>query len=441
MNLGGAGLVASLLAALAAPDARAQAPSPAAKPAPGVAAPDAPPRQPERVTFAEAMRRASAQATSAVIALEEVRRAEAVLVESRSPSLPFLTGNGSLTLLDANRVQPGTNAVLASRDQRNANLSLQVPLLAPSRWASWAVFSELVSAARAGEQDVRRTVLLTAARAYLSVLAQRRVVEVSRSARDIAKARYDFAHARRAGGIGNVVDELRAEQQLATSDVQLQNGEVGLFRAQEALGTATGSDAPLDASDEPAFTREGSLANAEAQRADVRAARERLESAAKARRYSFADWLPTLLASGQAFYNDPSTVTNPRTGWQVQFLLSLPLFEGGLRAGQLRERETLEREALAQLASTVRQVHSDVRLALDSLSRQETGLASARLAAERAGSVLQLTIEAYRAGATNDLDVSTAQQQSRDADLSAVIAEDAVRQARLDLLSGLGQFP
>ena len=126
---------------------------------------------------------------------------------------------------------------------------------------------------------------------------------------------------------------------------------------------------------------------------------------------------------------------------QALFLLSLPIFEGGLRVGQLREREALEREARIQLDATLRLVHSDVRLATESLSRQEAALASSRLASGQAQNVLQLTIESYKAGATNDLDVSTAQQQSRDADLQVVIAEDAVRQARLDLLSAFGQFP
>ena len=393
----------------------------------------------ERVTFGEAMRRAAAQATNAAIAAEEVRRAEALLVEARSVSLPFLSVNGSHMLLDHDRVQ-GTSTV-AARHQRNANATAQVPLFAPSRWALWAVASEQVEVARASEQDVRRTVLLTAARAYLTVLAQHRVVEVSRSARDIAKVRFDFAHARRAGGIGNAIDESRAEQQLATSEAQLRNGEVGLIRAQEALGTATGIDAALDAAEEPSFAPAPDGANAEARRADVRAARERLEGAALARRYSWTDWLPTLFATAQLFANAPSTVTNPDTGWQVLFLLSLPVFEGGLRVGQLQEREALEREARIQLDSTLRLVHSDVRLATETLSRQEAALGSSRLAAGQARNVLQLTIEAYKAGATNDLDVSTAQQQSRDADLQVVIAEDAVRQARLDLLSAFGQFP
>jgi outer membrane protein len=397
---------------------------------------------PEPVTFDEAIRRAAAQSPQAIIAAQEIRRAGALLTETRSSSLPFVGANASYTRLDAARRSSSTATPLVAQDSFNANVLLQVPLLAPSRWAAWAHAAEQVEVATASEADVRRQVLLATARAYLAVLAQKRVVDVSRSARDIAKARFEFARARRAGGIGNAIDEARAEQQLALSEVQLANGEVGVVRAQEALGVLTGSPGPLDASQEPEFRPDpAQTADAEARRLDAKAAEARRAAAEHVRRDSWLDWLPTLAASAQTFYDAPASVTSPRTGWQVQFLLSLPIFEGGLRVGQLREREALEREARASLDGTLTQVRSEVRVGLAEVVRQEAALGSARLSAERAQTVLRLTTEAYRAGATNDLDVTTAQQQSRDADLQAVIAEDAVRQARLDLLAGTGQFP
>jgi outer membrane protein TolC len=455
VNPGTGGLVASsfprlvealgacLVAALAAGPALAQAQPPqppSAAPAPATGT--APRGQPERVNFAEAVRRASVQATPTVVAAEELRRAAALLGEVRSAALPLLSGQASYTRLDGDR--RSSSGVVATRDQESAAAILQLPLVAPSRWTSWAHASEQVGVARASEADVRRQTVLSAARAYLAILAQKRVVGVSRSARDIAKVRFEFAHARRSGGIGNAVDEFRSEQQLATSEVQLANGELGLTRAQEALGVLTSSQGPLDAVEEPAFEPVGTpdaLAAAEARRLDVRVAQARLDAAAHVARDSWADWLPTLVATGQVFYQHPATLLTPQTGWQVQFVLSLPVYEGGLRGAQRQERDALAREASASLDGTLRQVRSDVRLGLEAVARQEAALTSARLAAERGRAVLQLTIESYRAGATNDLDVSTAQQQSRDADLSAVIAEDAVRQARLDLLAGLGQFP
>ena len=52
--------------------------------------------------------------------------------------------------------------------------------------------------------------------------------------------------------------------------------------------------------------------------------------------------------------------------------------------------------------------------------------------------VLQATFEA---GATTNLEVIDAQRSARDADAAAEIAADAVRRARLDLLTALGRFP
>jgi outer membrane protein TolC len=397
---------------------------------------------PEPVAFAEAVRLASTQATTVLVAADEIRRSEALLTEVRAASLPFLGGTATYTRLDSARGPAA--APLVARDALNTSATLQLPLVAPSRWVSWSHASEQVGVARAGEADVRRGAALTAARAYLTILAQKRVIEVSRSAREIARARFEFARARRAGGVGTAVEELRAEQQVATAEVQLAGGEVGLVRAQEALGIVTGSPGPLDAVEEPAFqpaAEPEAIAAAESRRLDVQAARARSTAAHNVARDTWVEWLPTLLANAQVFYNDPAATTTPRTGWLVQFVLSVPIFEGGLRLGLQEERNALADEARLGLEGVLKQVRSEVRLGLDEVRRREGALAQARLAADRAGSVLALTIQAYRAGAANDLDVSTSQQQARDADLAAVIAEDAVRQARLDLVTALGQFP
>jgi outer membrane protein TolC len=48
---------------------------------------------------------------------------------------------------------------------------------------------------------------------------------------------------------------------------------------------------------------------------------------------------------------------------------------------------------------------------------------------------------AYRAGASTDIEVIDAERRSRDAETSAVQAEDAARRARLELLVATGQLP
>jgi len=48
---------------------------------------------------------------------------------------------------------------------------------------------------------------------------------------------------------------------------------------------------------------------------------------------------------------------------------------------------------------------------------------------------------AYKAGASTNLEVIDAERQARDADTAVAVAEDSLRQARLDLLIASGRFP
>ena len=68
-------------------------------------------------------------------------------------------------------------------------------------------------------------------------------------------------------------------------------------------------------------------------------------------------------------------------------------------------------------------------------------MAANRQAAESAVEALRITEIAYKAGATTNIEVVQAQQTARNAEIVASLAEDRLRQARLDLLVALGQLP
>jgi outer membrane protein TolC len=402
----------------------------------------------EPMPFGEAVRRAVAHATIARVAGDEVRRAEALLVQARSASLPQIAASGTLTRTSEHHLDAGVGGSrLLADDARSGSVSFSLPLVAPSRWYQWAHASDQVAVAGASEVDVQRTAALVAARAWLSVLASRRAVEVSRRAVEVGRAHLEFARARRAAGAGGAVDEVRADQQLAQAEVQLESALAALLRSQEALGVATGSDRPLDAEGEPDLSvppagLDELTRDAERSRPDVRLARERAGAAHRLTRDSWSDWAPSLLLTGQAFANDPANPPSTfRDGWQAQLVLSFPLFEGLLRTGTRDERAALEAEARDQLDGVERLARSDVRTAAGTLEHAVAALAGSRRAAQRAQDALALVAEAWRAGAVTSLDVTDADQRARDADVVAVVAEDAVRQAQLDLLAVTGRFP
>ena len=131
----------------------------------------------------------------------------------------------------------------------------------------------------------------------------------------------------------------------------------------------------------------------------------------------------------------------PRTGWQAELVLSLPIYDGGLRSGVSEERAALLDEARASFEGGVRQAQSDVRIAFEAMLRADQALAASRDAARLAHRAYELATLAYRAGASTNIEVLDAARQARDADTAVAQAEDLSRQSRLDLLVAAGKFP
>jgi outer membrane protein len=439
-------MTTAALAMLASPPELHAQEEPVARPASeslGAASP-----APPTIDLAGAVRLALARNPSAVVADEEVRRAVALVEQTRAASLPTLIGLGEYTRLDGDRrlasSTPGSSGqVIGAVDQLSASLTLTVPIIAPKPWSQWSHASDNVDVTKASDVDVRRSVAVAVARAYLVIVAQKRVIEAAQRARDTDRAHYEFAHQRLAGGVGNRLDEVRADQQLQSDEATLQQQNAALVKDREALGVLVGVGGPLDAQ-EPNLQVDVDPARAmgEAERrSDVVVAGMRLKVADHTVRDDWTDYSPYLTGIVQPFYENPPTLTLPLTGWQAQLVLTLPIYDGGLRYGEAKERAALRDEARTQLDATLRQARSDVRAAFEELKRADLALASARRAAELAHEALDLAQLAYKAGAYTDIEVIDAERTARDADTAAAVAEDGARQARLDLLAATGTFP
>lgn len=436
-----AGLALAVLLSTSA--ARSQVEPATPPPMPATAATPIPSGAPgaARVSFAEAVQRAMARSPASRIAGEEARRAEALVRQVRAGWLPALRGNATYTRLDADR-EFGGRVILAA-NQLSANLQLEVPIVAPQAWAASARAREALDVAKLGTVDARRQAAVLAGRAYLSVVAQRRVLESAGRALDVARAHEDFALSRLRGGVGNRLDAVRATQERASALARFEAQVTALARAQEALGLAVGEEGPLDAQ-EVALAEPPSVGEALREttaRTDVVLQRERAESARKAVRDDYVEYLPLLSALAQPFYQNPASLTLPTTGWQAQVLLTLPLYDGGARYGRTDERAALLEQSRLRVEATLRQARSEVRTGFEAVKRADAALAAAREAATVAREALSLAELAYRAGATSNIELVDAQRRERDAETDAAVAEDAARQARLDLLAACGRFP
>jgi outer membrane protein TolC len=407
-----------------------------------------PARAAEQVTLQQAVSRALARNPSQEVARAQVARADALLRQVRAAALPQLAGNLNYTRLDEERRRG--DLLIAGVDQINMNATVTAPLLAPSRWAAWTRARGEVEVAKAGQREVGRQVAAAAARACLAVILARRSAGVLERARDVARAHLEFARARRSGGVGTRLDEVRAGQEMQANEAQLQTALLQRARAEEALGVLLAADGPVGCAEEQPVKEakagagpgtEGEALAGVTARPDVRERRERVGVLARAVRESFADYLPLLTGVFQTFYQDPPGLLQRSFGWQAQLILSVPLYDGGLRYGLRRERQAQLDDARANLEAALRQARAEVRGAFEAVRRADEALRAAREGAKLAAEALRLAELAYKAGATTNLELLDAERRARDAEAAAEGAADGARQARLDLLIASGRFP
>lgn len=394
----------------------------------------------EPVTFEDAVQRAIAGNPTVERASTSVRTAQALLAQARAATRPTVDGSVVTTVLDGERgfsgqvVTPQTQVLFAG--------SAAVPVLAMAQWAARAQAARRLDIATLAVDDIRRQVGVATAEAYLSIVGAKRQVEVNERARDNAKAQLDYATARREGGVGSRLNELRAAQELAVVQELVERARLAVSLGQEALGLLMAADRPADTVGEPAL--ETPVAEGESwllDRTDIKLFDAQIDAAGRVVADSWRDWVPTVRASFEPSYLTPSGLFAPSGTWRAVLTAAVPIFDSGQRRAVKVAREVEVSVARVARREAELQAKSGVRAARASIDAEARALERAREAAVHAAEVLRITDIAFRAGATTNIELVDAQRRSRDAETSVRQAEDRGRLARLALLVALGRFP
>jgi outer membrane protein TolC len=421
------------------------APQPQSQPATGQSAGVAVPASPavaERVTFRDAIDRALKRNPTVEEAASDILRADALLRQSRSAIFP--QAGGSIATTISTPVVQFNGVDTSPRTQLTASATVSQLLYAPVQWALRNQAADVKVVTERGLDEAKRQIAFSAAEAFLTIITQRRLVEVSQLAVETAKAHYDYAHQLQEKGAGSLLNELRAQQDYSADQVSAENARIAVYRAQEALGVLLAADSPIDTADEPALTlppTPDAPADRVADRTDVKLATAREQAAQRIVADSWKDYLPTVTGSFAPTYLTPSTLFTPSWSTRTVIGVDINIFDSGFRAAKKSQREAELSHTQLEGAQTRRQAASEIRTAAEAVRSAERAAVSARAAADQARQVVDITTVAFRAGATTNIEVIDAQREARDADNAAAVADDTLRRARLDLLVSTGRFP
>jgi outer membrane protein TolC len=395
----------------------------------------------ETVSFDEAVAKAIERNQVVQIAANNVLRADAILQQVRATAMPVASATVVNSTLDADRGFDGL--VVQPQNQWQVAPNVSYPILAAVRWAERVQQMDRVEIARLNTADVRRQIAVAAALAYLTVITQKRQVEVQERALETARAQLDYNQRRLEGGIGSRLNALRAAQIVSTDEGLAELFRLNVRRAQEALGVILNLPGAVDVAGEPAFEipTVGPPVDWLPARTDYQLFRASRNLSARIVDDSKRDWWPTANVSFDPQYIAPSGLFQPSGTWRLTFTVFQAIYDGGLRRGLKRMRQADLQESELRLQQLELQASAEVRTALAAVEFQERALANARTASQSANEVLKITIVAFDAGASTNIEVIDAQRSARDLETAVAQAEDRVRQARLDLLVALGRFP
>lgn len=312
--------------------------------------------------------------------------------------------------------------------------------------AAWKKFRAASGESEAAEWDERaaaEAASLIGAEAYLALERARSLTVTRRAELEAATRLSQLTLAQKQAGAATQLEVLRADGQLAAVKMALAGSAGGEEQARYFLLRALGmglqdsvelSDTLALASADPAALSGAAVDSAAASGPEAVAARKQAEAARARLSAERADWLPTLELGG-----DYGLIGRTLTGgseWTETAMaqLSWNLWDGGARRARTAGQSERLRQAELRLNEARAAAEQDIRASLSSLRATREQAERARERAALADEEARLAEARFRAGASGNLEVITAQAGQSLAHEALIDALYAYGRARLEYL-------
>jgi outer membrane protein len=359
------------------------------------------------------------------IAWEQARQAADAVGISRSAYFPYLAAAaaaGYQRSLSAS----GPNVFPANADQEGAGLDLQWLLLDfGGRKAAVAAAREKLMAANVAFNATHQQIVFDVTRHFYGFNVARQKVTVAESSLQAAQTVGQAAQARFDNGLATKPEVLEAQQQTAQAEFDLESARGDLSDAQVSLMQSLGivPITKLQIADVPDLAADFDesldtlIDRGLSQRPDLVAKLANVRAGEAAVRAARSEYYPKVALDGSlgwskldvSVYQSPE-FDNSKPVYGAGISISLPIFDGYLRANKLRAAKSQLQAAEDELAdsrdtvvSEIWQAYTDCKTAL---RKQE----SAAKLLQAAQSAFDATLESYRHGLSTYVDVANAQR-------------------------------
>ncbi len=400
----------------------------------------------EIATWEEALQHVRARSTDLRIAVATIERATAASRIALGQALTQVNGQVAYTHNLITKELPAAvgGGTTPFSDLLTGSATAVQPVLNLRAWYAIGTGHRNEEVARLSFDNQKRLLALEVANALVALVTAERIAELNRLGLKNALTRAELANRRTTLGSGTGLDVVRARQDVETSRATLVNGDESLRQAREALGLALGF--PEQVGVPPNVDLNGLESSARGsckpapdidQRSDVAALHKRVEVAHRQVTDVKLQFAPTVdLRSSVATSSNANGLT-PATTWNVQAVLTVPIWDGGIRYGNLRDTRAQETIALQNLEDTRRTGTVEVTQARRSVGVAEDSRRVAAATRDLAAENDRLTRAAYLEGRGTSLELVTAAQALREAEIQLAVRDFNLVKARVAAILAL----
>lgn len=392
-------------------------------------------------SLSEALAAAYASNPTLVAERAQLRATDEGLAEAKSGWRPSVTATGSAGVATSDSGS-GTNDL----NPRSYGLSVDQPLYRGGRTiAESSRAKNLILAGRAQLRTVEQSVLLEAATAYVDVLRDSAVLELTIKSEQVLKRELDATRDRRAVGTATLTDVAQAEARVAGATARRIQALGNLESTRAVYSRVIGHppenpQLPAPLTGLPRSLREA-LAVAGENSPELIDARYIEEAARDDVRLARGALLPTLSLNGDIQHSEESSFPGVETdSASVIAQLSVPLYQAGGASARVRQAKQSAAEQRIRVEEASRAVRQEATQAWEALEAARAGIVQFEIQVRANEIALGGTREQVDAGSRILLDVLNAEQELRDAQVNLVRAQRDAFVAELRLLAAIGRL-
>lgn len=381
-------------------------------------------------------------------ALARYEQAAAVQDQIRSALYPSAALNGTIERDRESEMNPpqGSTARHYNTNQLGASASYEVDLWGRVRDSVRAGEANLAAAA-ADLESARLSLQAALVDDYVQLRGLDTDLKLLQDTVAAYQKTLELTARRQQGGIASGLDVARARTQLQTVKAQLDTAAAARAQLEHAIAVLVGespSTFAIAARTEPLALPTippGIPGELLQRRPDIAAAERRTAAANASVGVARTAWFPTLSLNaslGYASFEHSDWFKASNLFWSIGPGLALELFDGGLRAGRLRQARAVLDEAGANYRATALGAFAEVEDQLALLDRYRTASEQQQLAVGAALQAQDYALTRYRAGIVNYLEVTTAQTAALQAQRDALSLQTRRLRGSVALIRALG---